>query len=321
MFDRREELGSFKRDINLIEYAVYCGYELDRKASSRGSGVLRHPDGDKVVIARDAAGHWIYFSVRDDQDNGTIIDFIQQRRSRSLGEVRRELRQWLPGCENAALPASARRSAPPTLQPATPTDLETVRKRFEAMQPVAGHHAYLEAERGIPTDVLAHPRFAGCIRTDARGNAVFPHWNAEGLCGFELKNRGFTGFAPGGVKGLWTSVTWPDDRALVITESAIDALSHFALRRPPLTRYASTAGALNHAQPDLIRRASAHLPPGSVVIIATDNDAGGDKLAAVIRELLAPLASQVRIIEDRPTVPGADWNDLLRNPPQVRRGR
>ena len=321
MFERREELRSFKREINLIEYAVSYGYEIDRKASSRGSAVLRHPDGDKVVIARDTAGCWIYFSVRDDQDNGTIIDFVQQRRSVSLGEVRRELRQWVPGCRAAALPSSARRSAPPTLQPASPKDLEVVRARFETMRPVAGRHAYLESERGIPADVLKHPRFAGCIRTDARGNAVFPHWNAEGLCGFELKNRGFIGFALGGVKGLWSSATWADDSALVITESAIDALSHFALRRPPFTRYASTAGALNHVQPDLIRQAVASLPPRSVVIIATDNDAGGDKLAAVIRELLAPLASQVRIIEDRPIVPGADWNDLLRNPTPVGRGR
>ena len=41
---------------------------------------MRSPDGDKVVIAVNGSnGHWIYFSVRDDADNGTIIDFIQNR--------------------------------------------------------------------------------------------------------------------------------------------------------------------------------------------------------------------------------------------------
>jgi len=39
---------------------------------------MRHPDGDKIVIARnDTSGAWVYFSVRDDRDNGTIIDFLQ----------------------------------------------------------------------------------------------------------------------------------------------------------------------------------------------------------------------------------------------------
>jgi hypothetical protein len=36
-----------------------------------------------------------------------------------------------------------------------------------------------------------------CIRIDDYGNAVFPHYNREELCGLELKNRGFTGFASG----------------------------------------------------------------------------------------------------------------------------
>jgi len=39
---------------------------------------MRHRDGDKIVIARnDTSGAWVYFSVRDDRDNGTIIDFLQ----------------------------------------------------------------------------------------------------------------------------------------------------------------------------------------------------------------------------------------------------
>ena len=34
------------------------------------------PGGDKIVIAQDEDQHWIYFSVRDDSDNGSIIDFV-----------------------------------------------------------------------------------------------------------------------------------------------------------------------------------------------------------------------------------------------------
>jgi hypothetical protein len=46
----------------------------------------------------------------------------------------------------------------------------------------------------------------GAQKYEARGEApAFPHFDQLGLCGYELKNRNFTGFAPGGEKGLWSS--------------------------------------------------------------------------------------------------------------------
>ena len=46
------ELDQFKTSINLSEFAAARGYALDRRASSVNSAVMRHPDGDKIVIAR-----------------------------------------------------------------------------------------------------------------------------------------------------------------------------------------------------------------------------------------------------------------------------
>ena len=88
---------------------------------------------------------------------------------------------------------------------------------------------YLEHERCVPAAVLLSPRFAGRMRIDSLGNTVFPHFDAAGLCGYEIKNCGFTGFAAGGQKGLWFSHTQPADRRLILTESAVDALSYAAL--------------------------------------------------------------------------------------------
>jgi hypothetical protein len=59
--------------------------------------------------------------------------------------------------------------------------------------------------RGLGPEVLSLPIFAGRVRVDQRGNAIFPHYDKTGLCGFEIKNYNFTGFAAGGVKGLWFS--------------------------------------------------------------------------------------------------------------------
>ncbi len=97
MFPTREqEIEDFKRHINLTEYAVAQGYVLDRKESSRNSATLRGPGDDKIIIGKDAAsGHWIYFSVRDNADHGTIVDFVQNRQRLTLGELRKTLRPWL----------------------------------------------------------------------------------------------------------------------------------------------------------------------------------------------------------------------------------
>ena len=305
MLTRVDELEAFKSRINLAEYAASCGYVLERKESSRSSLLLSHPNGDKVVVAMGKDRHWTYFSVRDDADHGSIVDFVQRRQGGSLGEVRKVLRPFLDGNHSPALPETL-----PIVEPAS-KDLVQVRVRLEAMT-VTAAHPYLVNERKIPAEVLSHRRFLERVRIDDRGNAVFPHWNLSGLSGYELKNHHFTGFAPGGEKGLWASRTTPGDSALVITETAIDALSHFALKLPERTRYISTAGTLNPSQPELIRRAAARLPDGGIVVLATDNDAGGDALADVIRKLLEPVAGRIQVVEDRPQIRGTDWNDVLK---------
>ncbi len=92
---RAQELERFKTEINLVSYAQSQGYEYLQRESPRSSAVLRHNSGDKIVVATDIDGHGVYFSVRDDADKGTIIDFVQNRRNLSLTEVRKELRDWL----------------------------------------------------------------------------------------------------------------------------------------------------------------------------------------------------------------------------------
>jgi len=174
---------------------------------------MRHPiTDDKVIIKRGADGHYVYFSVRDDRDNGSIIDFVQQRsRGMSLGAVRKELRPWT-GYPPVPVPSF------PSL-PKTEKDRMKVEAAYGRMDDAAKGHPYLERERALPGTLLAHERFAGRVRVDDRGNAVFPHFDAQGLSGFEIKNKGFTGFASGGTKGLWLSHEAPDDNRLVVTEA------------------------------------------------------------------------------------------------------
>ena len=139
------ELESFKR-IDLRSYAASAGYQLDKRESWRGSSVMRHPNGDKIVVNRSADGHYVYFSVRDDDDNGSIIDFVQRRDRVSLGVVRKILRPWI-GMPPVPVPAFA------PLQ-ATSKDRIRVQTEFARMQD-APHHPYLERERALPGALLA----------------------------------------------------------------------------------------------------------------------------------------------------------------------
>lgn len=308
MQDRTTELQLFKTSINLSEYAASVGYDLDRQASSRNSAVMRHANGDKVVIARSGAGHWIYFSVQDDRDNGTIIDFVQKRTGGDLGTVRQTLRPWV-----GSHPTPLRRPEPgrfaAKLEPSN-QDIAAVQAAFAACEP--GPSLYLE-RRGLNKAVQGGERVTGTIFTDKRRNTVFPHWNRAGLSGFELKNTGFTGFAKGGEKGLWHSRIRPGDDTAVFAETAIDALSYFALEGHAKMRLFSTGGALNPVQPGLIAGAVQQLPEGGTVILATDFDPGGDELATALRQAIGGAGrDELHVIEDRPKQPGADWNDVLR---------
>jgi hypothetical protein len=308
------ELNSFKMNIDLRAYAAAQGYQLSRRESWRGSSVMRHPaSDDKVIIKRGSDGHYVYFSVRDVRDNGSIIDFVQKRQRLSLGAVRKELRPWI-GKLPVPVPAF------PALHK-TERDRTKVEAAYASMQDVTAGHPYLERERGLPGTLLALDRFAGRVRLEMRGrgtypNAIFPHFDQEGLSGYEIKNAGFTGFAPGGSKGLWVSHESPGDNRLVFCESAIDALSHALLFPDERARYASIGGKLNPIQPELIRAAIARMPSTAEIVAAMDADADGGKLSVIVRQAFELSGrADLRFVVHEP-FGFKDWNDQLRAQPK-----
>jgi len=309
MRNQDSELDAFKREIDLRQFAVSLGYEIDRRESWRGSTVLRR-GADKIVVKRNSNGHYVFFSVRDDRDNGTVIDLLQRRQNLSLGAVRQILRPWI------GRPAIF--SQFPKLEPAGP-DRMRVEGAYRRMAD-AQRFPYLEQARCVPTAVLLSPRFAGRMRIDSLGNTVFPHFDTSGLCGYEIKNGGFTGFATGGQKGLWLSHTHPADRRLVLTESAVDALSYAALfpDAENQTRYASLGGKPSSRQTALIQATIAKLPAGAEIVAAFDADDAGRQMVEVIRVAVASVAggggrSDLILKSQLPAKEGEDWNQVLQN--------
>lgn len=311
MFDA--ELESFKTLIDIRGYAAAHGYVDDHRASWKTGKVMRHPStDDKIVVRRGNKGYYLWISNRN-QRKGTIIDFVHYLKGGSatgridIGAIRKELRPWI-GKPPVDVPSYA-----PLVE--TPKDRRKVETTYAEMRDVTDGHLYLERQRKLPASLLTSDRFAGRIRIDSKGNAVFPHFDAEGLSGYELKNAGFTGFAPGGTKALWLSHEMPGDKRLVFCESAIDALSHAVLFPANHARYASICGGLNDRQPEIIRAAIARMPHGSEIIAAMDADRSGRAYAEVVHQAVELTGrSDLRFSAQEP-VGFKDWNDQLRARP------
>jgi len=270
---REVELTAFKHEIDLREFAAGIGYEAARSKRWGNCEVMRR-GSEKIIISMGESGVWMYWNATEQTDAGNILDFLQKRQNLNLGEVRKELRPWLNG--SARVPKKRGGDFDQPLLPIT-KDKADMYARLATMQGVTGSQ-FLNQVRAIPEAVTASARFAGRIYRDQRRNAVFPHYDLEGMCGYEIKNAGFTGFSPGGSKGLWCSRTDEADDTLVIAEAAIDLLSFATLHPSATSRYVSTGGALNPSQPELIKRAAAKLPKGSLIILAMHHDEAGEKL-------------------------------------------
>jgi len=172
---------------------------------------------------------------------------------------------------------------------------------------------YLSGDRGIPFSVIKPLIESGRLYADHRANAVFLLLGKGNTpVGAELRGTGdrpWRGLAPGSRKDLgYFSVPAPDAAAIVLCESAIDAISFFALRSTstPSTNLPdrlciSTSG----ARPDP-RWLTPLLHQGHQVYCAFDSDTTGDRMA----DAMIALHPTVRRL--RPAL--HDWNALLVSP-------
>jgi hypothetical protein len=274
-----QELTDLKGSVNLVEYAAGQGYWVDKQKSCRRSTVMRHDNGDKIVLSRNPKC-WMYFSTRSDSDNGTIIDFIQNRQGQNIGQIKKQLRQWLGRPESQRVETKYKKLNTQKRNP------ESVRRYIESTSALS-NSAYLQS-RHIPACVIFGERFCGTICQDRRGNSVFLHRNAGGLCGAELKNHHFTGCPKDSLKGIWHSRLYPTDRRIIFCESGIDALSYHVLRGMPFDRYISLAGNFSLDQQKI-------------------NDGAGHRYAQTIEAMVAKDKTFQR---DIPTQ--KNWNDDLK---------
>jgi hypothetical protein len=161
---------------------------------------------------------------------------------------------------------------------------------------------YLIRERRLPSPLIESLIDSGVLYADARANAVFLLLGKEKQAvGAELRGttaRPWRGLAPGSRKDLGYFAVPANPRpALVLVESAIDAISCFSLH--PDHRCLSTAGARSNPGwlADLLDR-------GGPVYCGFDADATGEVMAQAMIALY-PTVQRLR-------PPQHDWNDVLK---------
>ena len=303
MDTRIKELDRFKTEINLTEYAASKGYSLDRKESYSNIAVMRSAD-DKINVSKGEDGHWVYYSWHHGL-GGTIVDFAQDTGNPNLGRVRQELRPWIG--VSGARPTVPETDYQKVVEPTT-KDRGKVQETYRQLD-IATRHPYLENERFIDRTTLYDMRFKGKVFKDDRGNACFPHVDKNGLSGIEMKNKEFAGFTKHGEKALWISNCYKGDDRLVITESAIDALSYHQIKGTEKTRYASIGGSPSQSQYDLVKAMFEKGKKGMTFVVATDNDKAGEKYYQRISEIAQSVGK--RVVRDIPEK-SKDWNDKLK---------
>ena len=190
-------------------------------------------------------------------------------------------------------------------------------RRFRPPRPC--RHAWpgvrdaLVRQRALHAEVLEACRRRGLIYADDRRNAVFICRNAEGRpTGAEIlgtrerpDGRRFRGMATGSRKargGFWLPCDRNRPALVILTESAVDALSARSLRIPGTRErgavVVSTAG-IASAVPPWIEEWKPHR-----IICAYDADSAGDHAAQRLQ------ISDLRVTRQRPR--GAkDWNEIL----------
>jgi protein strawberry notch len=222
------------------------------------------------------------------QGGGGAIDLVMHLHGLDFAQAVQWLAQSFPsGCLSQAQPAPL--GAALALPKPDASKLGRVRQ-------------YLIQERRLPSALIESLIDSGVLYADARANVVFLLLGKDNQpVGAELRGttaRPWRGLAPGSRKDLGYFAVPADPRpAIVLVESAIDAISCFALH--PDHRCLSTAGA--RANPRWLANL---LDRGGPVYCGFDADPTGEAMAQALIALY-PTVQRLR-------PPQHDWNDVLK---------
>ena len=304
------ELEKFKVYINLAEFATIFGYVRDRKKSSKNAPVMRHSNGDKIVISKARDGHYIYFNPNNRDDSGTIIDFIQNRTKYNLGQVRKKLREWLRNPrpkENIDIKVSDNNSM----------------KIVNSWNSLQEFHIDTQEHMGIKSEIINRFIQGGRVKTDRNGNLYFMLSDTNGICGFEKRTVDRKKYIEeGSKKGLFTFGNLEDAKNIIIFESPMDLMAYLELGKdvsPEKSFYVCTMGSLGAVGKESLKAIRDYIQSPKVayksIIVGFDNDEGGRKIYNDVQKIFSSYNDS--IFWDKPR-DGKDWKEVLEKSKEIK---
>ncbi|MHB9147644.1 MAG: toprim domain-containing protein, partial [Candidatus Amoebophilus sp.] len=308
----KTELERVKKEVNIINFALSRGYQVNKKKSCRSYMVLDQGKGTPKLLMPtrpNNKGYWFYKSLSDDKDKGTIVDFMLQR-GHSYQEIARLSNPAL------ALPSQVlnqQRDLPEQIQdPALQQELAQAKfARF----PSGWGITYLE-KRGI--EPVTHQGIKG-IKANSKG-AIFGLYDkinikGEGrLCStieYQLQADGsskkrFQKDLPRGISILPPSKAVKE---IVATESPIESLSHKQLHGTAHTLYLATCGRIGQKIAQILEGIFIQAKQQGIgVTLGFNDDEEGRKMAKQVTEIAS--RQGITCQKDWPSK-GKDWNEEL----------
>ncbi|WP_028523404.1 toprim domain-containing protein [Runella limosa] len=270
----------YKARIDLVEFAIWKGFAINPKKTSRNYVVLKKEGDVIVVFFNQNTGYQGYFNPVDTKDRGSVLDFEFNRSQRNWKDVFGALDGYLNELKIGKIRTN-KRVLRPTLPPTTEYDANYDFK----FQPLSDF-SYLN-QRGITVKTASEACFQQQIFNKTftfNGvlyiNTAFPLRNQTGVVAAIVRNARYNKIECSRGDACWVSDLAMNDAenvTMVITESPIDALSYHQLFLPyPSEKrlYVATAGNLSDTQPQFIQYLVELYRPDKIVL-ANDKDKGG----------------------------------------------
>ena len=294
--DRQQEIEEFKRNINLALYAEDFGYSLDKNKSSTNTFILKSAE-DALVVSINRNSHWQYFNSNNDaKDQGTIIDFLQNRTALNFGQIRKKLREFSGYREGFQTPIPI----------VDKTDINRVKNFIKHCKPVV-ENEYLYS-RDISFETLNAPLFKNRILEGYKGAAIFPHYGHDGITSYEVTNKDFKHFPDFGKRGLWLSRAPTQVDRVVFLESPVEALSYYQYHKEPVNTLLVSGSGNWSKSADALILVLAEKYRSAVLVAGFNNDKGGYLQTERLEKILS---SEFKLTKEYPIGDGADWNKLL----------
>lgn len=296
-----------KRDIPILEYAQYKGYEVKRVGHDEYT--LKVHDSIRIDSARNLCYR------HTTGEGGSIIDFEMMLEHVDAHQALSNLREYLLG-RKPYLEAQINEAAA-TITPARNGNTE--KKELRLPEAVQGRYnrvfAYLNKTRGIDKEIISDFIHRNMLYEDKNHNCIFVGYDRDNNAAYAMRHGTLTEKSfKGDIGGSRKNVGWYVDNkspALFVSEAVIDSMSIMTLLKmndidPKKYNYLSLGGISEKALLYHLKGS-----PVNRVYLALDNDEAGAQGKSRIREALKESGFQGKVINKTPL--NKDFNDDLRS--------